>query len=315
MSQPEYLTVSALTRYIKTKFDNDPYMKRVYLTGEISNFRKRPNHQYFSLKDDHAKISAVMFRGPFSRVKFDVQDGMKVLVVGYVSVYEASGSYQITIEHMEPDGIGALYQAFEQLKETIVPLVKMVVKKNDQIKKDYAYRTYPVEQQREFNRFLAEYIGFDFNKGVIAESVHPFTTNLHNKDVRITTAYLENLVESAMFSTIHEGGHALYEMGVDDAFTFSPVGGGSSMGMHESQSRLFENNIGRSRAFWEPVFPKLKELFKEQLQDVDFDTFMIGINKAEPSLIRTEADELTYCLRNKRALESKIRRVFRSCSN
>ena len=189
-----------------------------------------------------------------------------------------------------------LDEFFEQLKETIVPLVKMVVKKNDQIKKDYAYRTYPVEQQREFNRFLAEYIGFDFNKGVIAESVHPFTTNLHNKDVRITTAYLENLVESAMFSTIHEGGHALYEMGVDDAFTFSPVGGGSSMGMHESQSRLFENNIGRSRAFWEPVFPKLKELFKEQLQDVDFDTFMIGINKAEPSLIRTEADELTYCL-------------------
>ncbi|CAI3325839.1 MULTISPECIES: exodeoxyribonuclease VII large subunit [Enterococcus] len=119
MSQPEYLTVSALTRYIKTKFDNDPYMKRVYLTGEISNFRKRPNHQYFSLKDDHAKISAVMFRGPFSRVKFDVQDGMKVLVVGYVSVYEASGSYQITIEHMEPDGIGALYQAFEQLKEKL----------------------------------------------------------------------------------------------------------------------------------------------------------------------------------------------------
>ena len=119
MSQPEYLTVSALTRYIKTKFDKDPYLGRVYLTGEISNFRKRPAHQYFSLKDDHAKISAVMFRGPFSKVKFDVQDGMKVLVVGYVSVYEASGSYQITIEHMEPDGVGALYQAFEQLKEKL----------------------------------------------------------------------------------------------------------------------------------------------------------------------------------------------------
>ena len=119
MSQPEYLTVSALTRYIKTKFDKDPYLRRVYLTGEISNFRKRPAHQYFSLKDDHAKISAVMFRGPFSKVKFDVQDGMKVLVVGYVSVYEASGSYQITIEHMEPDGVGALYQAFEQLKEKL----------------------------------------------------------------------------------------------------------------------------------------------------------------------------------------------------
>lgn len=185
---------------------------------------------------------------------------------------------------------------FEELKETIVPLVKMVVDNKDNIKKEYATRFCPVEQQKEFNLFLAKYIGFDFEKGVIAQSVHPFTTNLHNKDVRITTAYEENLMESAIFSTIHEGGHALYEMGVDDAYTMSPVGGGTSMGMHESQSRLFENNIGRSRAFWEPLFPKLKECYKESLQDVDFDTFLRGINKAKPSLIRTESDELTYCL-------------------
>ncbi|EOT42051.1 exodeoxyribonuclease VII large subunit [Enterococcus columbae] len=119
MTEQQYLTVSALTKYIKRKFEADPYLGRVYLTGEISNFRKRPMHQYFSLKDDHAKISAVMFKSAFDKVKFEPTEGMKVLVVGYVSVYEATGAYQINIERMEPDGIGALYQAFEQLKEKL----------------------------------------------------------------------------------------------------------------------------------------------------------------------------------------------------
>ncbi|WP_423774761.1 exodeoxyribonuclease VII large subunit [Bombilactobacillus mellifer] len=112
----EYLTVSALTQYLKRKFDADPYLKRVYLTGEISNFRLRPKHQYFSLKDEHAKISAIMFHSAFAKLKFQPEEGMKVLVSGYVSLYEASGQYQIYVESMQPDGVGALYQAFEQLK-------------------------------------------------------------------------------------------------------------------------------------------------------------------------------------------------------
>ena len=189
-----------------------------------------------------------------------------------------------------------LDEFFEKLKEAIVPLVKMVSNKNEKIQKSYASRNYPIKKQEEFNLFLAKYLGFDFNRGVIKESVHPFTINFHNKDVRITTSYFEDLMESAIFSTIHETGHALYEMGIDDDITFSVVGEGTSMGMHESQSRLFENNIGRSKEFWEPIFPKLKEIFKEQLEDVDFDTFLMGINKAEASLVRTEADELTYSL-------------------
>lgn len=115
MSQ-EYLTVSALTKYLKRKFDADPYLDRVYLTGEISNFRLRPNHQYFSLKDEGAKISAVMFKSAFSKLKFRPEEGMKVLVVGRISVFETTGNYQIYIEQMEPDGVGALYQAYEQLK-------------------------------------------------------------------------------------------------------------------------------------------------------------------------------------------------------
>ena len=111
-----YLSVTALTKYLKRKFDVDPYLQTVYLTGEISNFRLRPNHQYFSLKDDGAKISAIMFSRDFAQIKFKPEEGMKVLVVGHVRLYEPTGSYQIIVEKMEPDGIGALYQAYEQLR-------------------------------------------------------------------------------------------------------------------------------------------------------------------------------------------------------
>ncbi|UJF14671.1 exodeoxyribonuclease VII large subunit [Jeotgalibaca sp. MA1X17-3] len=115
----QYLTVTALTKYIKRKFDADPYLERVYLTGEISNYKKRQNHQYFSIKDDHAVIQAVMYKREFSRLKFQLQEGMKILLVGRVNVYEASGNYNIIIEHMEPDGIGALYQAYTDLKDKL----------------------------------------------------------------------------------------------------------------------------------------------------------------------------------------------------
>lgn len=118
--EQQYLTVTALTKYLKRKFDADPYLERVYLTGEISNFRLRPNaHQYFSIKDDGAKISAIMFKSAFQKLKFQPKEGMKVLLVGRISLYESGGSYQIYVEHMEPDGVGALYQALAELREKL----------------------------------------------------------------------------------------------------------------------------------------------------------------------------------------------------
>ncbi|WP_107995145.1 exodeoxyribonuclease VII large subunit [Trichococcus paludicola] len=117
--EPVYLSVTALTKYIKRKFDADPYLERVYLTGEISNYRPRPGHQYFSLKDDHAVISAVMYKGRFDKLTFKPKEGMKVMLIGRVNVYESGGTYNIMVEHMEPDGVGALYQAFSELKEKL----------------------------------------------------------------------------------------------------------------------------------------------------------------------------------------------------
>ncbi|WP_267201736.1 exodeoxyribonuclease VII large subunit [Limosilactobacillus kribbianus] len=119
MDRSKYLTVSQLTKYLKLKFDRDPYLRTVYLTGELSNFRLRQRHQYFSLKDDHAVIDAVMFEREFRQVKFRPEEGMKLLVVGHVGLYERSGRYQIYIDQMEPDGVGSLYVAFEQLKKKL----------------------------------------------------------------------------------------------------------------------------------------------------------------------------------------------------
>ena len=116
---PDYLSVSTLTRYLKMKFDRDPYLERVYLTGQVSNFRKRPNHQYFSLKDEKAVIQATIWSGVYKKLGFELEEGMKVNVIGRVQLYEPSGSYSIVIEKAEPDGIGVLAVQFEQLKKKL----------------------------------------------------------------------------------------------------------------------------------------------------------------------------------------------------
>ena len=115
----EYLSVSTLTKYLKLKFDKDPYLERVYLTGEVSNFRKRPNHQYFSLKDEKAVIQATIWSGVYKKLGFDLEEGMKINVVGRIQLYEPSGSYSIIIEKADPDGVGALAIQFEQLKKRL----------------------------------------------------------------------------------------------------------------------------------------------------------------------------------------------------
>src|SRR3712207_4956379 len=115
----DYLSVTQLTKYLKLKFDRDPYLERVYLTGQVSNFRKRPNHQYFSLKDEGAVIQATMWAGAYKKLGFDLEEGMKLNVVGRIQLYEPNGSYSMIIEKAEPDGIGALALQFEQLRQKL----------------------------------------------------------------------------------------------------------------------------------------------------------------------------------------------------
>lgn len=188
-----------------------------------------------------------------------------------------------------------LDQFFGTLKEQLVPFLKKLTDSGTMIEDSFLTGDYKDEDQEAIGRFFAEYVGFDFDKGVMAVSAHPFTTNLHNKDVRITTSYNSH-VDDSLFSVIHESGHAIYELGIPDELTQTLVGQGASMGMHESQSRFFENIIGRNEAFWVPVYEKLQKQFPKQLGNVSREQFVKAINKVEPSLIRTQADELTYSL-------------------
>ncbi|MBR3381593.1 MAG: carboxypeptidase M32 [Clostridia bacterium] len=184
---------------------------------------------------------------------------------------------------------------FARIKEALVPLIHRISEKQ-QPDDSFIYKFYPVEKQRELSEKLMEMMGIDRACCAIGETEHPFTTGFNKRDLRITTHYYENALTYSMYSVIHEGGHATYEMGNCDELMDSPLSGGASCGMHESQSRFYENIIGRSRAFCGLVLPVIKEIFPEQLEGVDEEKFYRAVNKAEPSLVRTEADELTYSL-------------------
>ena len=184
---------------------------------------------------------------------------------------------------------------FATLRERIVPLIHAIGER-EQPDGSFLERHCPVEAQRKFSDYLMEVLGLDRSHCTIGETEHPYTLEFNNKDVRITTHYDEGNLASSMYSVIHEGGHAKYELGICDEVQYTSLAGGVSMGVHESQSRFYENLIGRSLPFIQAIFPKMRELFPEQLGDVTAEQFYRAVNKARPSLIRTEADELTYCL-------------------
>lgn len=188
-----------------------------------------------------------------------------------------------------------LDQFFDELKKNIVPMLHDAAERSKKVDDSFLTAEYPVQAQEEVAHFLAEYVGLDFDRGVLAVSAHPFTTNLHNHDVRITTHYGDK-IDSSIFSVIHETGHALYELGIRDDLTQTLVGQGASMGMHECQSRFFENIIGRNKAFWEPIYDTVADMFGAPLKSVSLDAFINAVNKTIPGLIRTEADELSYAL-------------------
>ncbi len=209
---------------------------------------------------------------------------------------EGQKLYDVMLDSYEKGfDMESLDRFFGTLRENLVPFLKKLTESGVTVDDGFLTGDFPEEAQERIARFFAEYIGFDFGKGVLAVSAHPFTDNLHNHDVRITTAYNDH-VDDSIFSVIHESGHALYEFGIPDELTQTPVGAGTSMGMHESQSRFMENIAGRNPAFWEPVYGKLQETFPDSLGDVPLEKFARAVNKVQPGLIRTQADELTYSL-------------------
>ena len=183
---------------------------------------------------------------------------------------------------------------FATLRERLVPVIR-AIGEVPQVEDGFLHKTYPIEDQRKFSDYLMEVLGMDRSHSTIGETEHPLTLNFTSQDVRITTNYSETDLAGSMYSVIHEGGHALYELGVNPAYDYNCLAGGVSMGVHESQSRFYENLIGRSLPFIRAIYPRVQQFFPEQLKDVTAEDFYKAVNKAQPSLIRTEADELTYC--------------------
>jgi carboxypeptidase Taq len=184
---------------------------------------------------------------------------------------------------------------FSDLRAAQVPIVQAITSQ-EPADDSCIRKVFPETQQMAFCEQLVRAIGYDFQRGRVDKTHHPFTTTFSISDVRITTRVKENYLGECLFSNIHEAGHALYEQGVDPKYDGLPLMGGTSAGVHESQSRLWENLVGRSRGFWEFFFPQLQKAFPEQLKGIDLDTFYRAINKVQRSLIRTDADEVTYNL-------------------
>jgi len=188
-----------------------------------------------------------------------------------------------------------LREMFDGLKAELVPMIRRLPSNEDRSLP--LHRTFDEEKQEGFGRTIITAFGYDWARGRQDRVVHPFCISLGGpEDVRITTRFEEAWLSPALFATIHEAGHALYEQGVDPAYSRTPLAGGTSMGVHESQSRLWENLVGRSLAFWGHYFPTLQKTFPEALGNVDLEIFYRAINEAKPSEIRVEADELTYNL-------------------
>lgn len=185
---------------------------------------------------------------------------------------------------------------FAQLRQQLVPIVEAIASQPIELDAAVLHQTFPEAEQIAFSLKVIKQLGYDFQRGRQDKTLHPFMTKFSTGDVRITTRVRENDLNEGLFSTIHEMGHALYEQGINREFEATPLAGGTSSGVHESQSRLWENFVGRSRNFWQFFYPQLQQVFPSQLGNVSLETFYRAINKVERSLIRTDADEVTYNL-------------------
>ena len=217
------------------------------------------------------------------------------LVHRYVECFEpGEETYDVLLDDYERGAkTSEVRAAFAGLKEALIPLIEEIG--DEEGDDDVLEGDYPIEAQRRLSQEVVELFGYREGSWRLDPTVHPFASGGGSSDIRITTHYFERNLES-LFATMHEYGHGLYEHQVDPALDRSPLGSGVSLGLHESQSRMWENLVGRSRPFWRFLYPRVRELFPEQLGDGEAEAFYRAVNRVRPSLIRIHADEVTYNL-------------------
>ncbi|HWE40524.1 MAG TPA: carboxypeptidase M32 [Isosphaeraceae bacterium] len=205
--------------------------------------------------------------------------------------------YDSLLDEYEPGARGdALARLFGALRDGLVPIVAEILGAGRPSSSTVLNRDYPVDRQRIFGEAIAVAVGFDFRRGRLDTTAHPFCTMIGPGDCRITTRFDPRDLGDGVFGILHEVGHGLYDQGLDPAHFGTPMGEAVSLGVHESQSRLWENLVGRGRAFWSYAFPMARQVFHDVLHDVDADEFHRAVNLVEPSLVRVRADEVTYNL-------------------
>ena len=210
----------------------------------------------------------------------------------YIDCFEVDEPYDALLDDFEPEMKTAeVRAAFERLKEGLVPLIAAAANEGDD---EFMDGPWPREAQESLNPIILDAFGFEPGSYRIDPTEHPFAGSMGTQDIRLTTRYPEH--QLGLFATMHEAGHGLYEHGVDPALERTPLCRGASLALHESQSRMWENLVGRSRPFWHWFYPQVQRTFPEQLGDVEIDRFYRAINAVKPSLIRIEADEATYSL-------------------
>jgi carboxypeptidase Taq len=214
--------------------------------------------------------------------------------------------YDALLDDYEPGMKTAEVQSiFGTLRGEQVALIREIAAQ-PQVDNSFLLQTFPEQAQWDFGVEVMTHIGYDWNRGRQDRSAHPFTTSFGTGDVRVTTRIVPNLSMSALMSSMHEAGHAMYEQGLGRRFEDTPLGNAASMAVHESQSRMWENLVGRSLPFWKHFFPRMRQYFPQQLANVDLENFYRAINRVEPSFIRVEADEATYNLHIMLRMEIEI---------
>jgi len=210
--------------------------------------------------------------------------------------YQAA-AYDALLDEYEPGATTAeITRVFADLRADLVPLIGAIAASGKRPRRDLLEREYPVERQQIFGQAAADAIGFDFGAGRLDVTTHPFCSGIGPGDCRLTTRYNPRHFNDAFFGVLHEAGHGIYDQGLPAEHFGTPLGSAVSLGIHESQSRLWENQVGRGRPFWAHFFPRARQVFHDALHDVGLDDWLFAINDVQPSFIRVEADEATYNL-------------------
>jgi carboxypeptidase Taq len=256
----------------------------------VQEFSLETNNSFMSWQQSRAEASFAGFAEPLKKIV-----ALRRQYVDFFAPYDHV--YDPLLDDFEPGMKTAEVKAvFDELRPQQVELLREIVERGAPVDDSPLRQKFPEKKQLAFGLEVIKSLGFDMDRGRQDLAPHPFSIGFSRDDVRITTRVYSEYLPEALFSSIHEAGHAMYNQGVSDVFERTPLAGGTSNGLHESQSRLWENLVGLSRPFWKAFYPRLQKTFLKQFGAVDLEDFYRAINKVEPSFIRTDADEATYNL-------------------